>query len=519
MLVPCGRQKLFGKPGTVVAGIAATVLMCLPGSVSRAQSRPPTAPAGQGLSGTWAGLWEVLASGEKDKVYLEIHQDGTRLTGTMSTLGHLTKVEGTLKGSQFALFDLNHHDTPQISGEVRGKDLYLTRHDQSFLAVPVAAGERYPAYKYINPPALHPVASNGLARTPPMGWNAWNFFQERGDDAIVRAAADAMVSSGMRDAGYVYINIDDTWEGTRDAQGNLRSNKKFPDMKALADYVHSKGLKLGIYSSPGPRTCQDYPGSYGYEQQDAKQYAAWGIDFLKYDWCGARMIYQNDQMQAVYQKMGEALLQSGRPIVYSLCQYGSDNVQDWGAEVGGNMWRTTGDIRNTWTSMMANVEKQVPDAPHAGPGHWNDPDMLELGNGQLTADEGKTQISLWALASAPLLAGNDLSKMTPETSQILINKDVIAVDQDPLGKQGSPLNQGDLQTWVKPLSDGSVAVGVVNRSAAATKAEVKLSDLGLHGKVQARDLWSHAPVSFQDGVYSASVPSHGVLMLRVRPAN
>ena len=200
-------------------------------------------------------------------------------------------------------------------------------------------------------PALHDVPDNGLARTPPMGWNSWNKFARKIDDISVRGMADAMVASGMRDAGYTYINIDDTWEGPRDAQGNITGNLKFPNMKGLADYVHSKGLKIGIYSSPGPKTCGGYEGSFGHEEQDAKTYAAWGFDYLKYDWCSAGRIYKDSDMRAVYQKMGDALLATGRPIVFSLCQYGDDDVWKWGAKVGGNLWRTTGDINDSWKRM------------------------------------------------------------------------------------------------------------------------------------------------------------------------
>jgi alpha-galactosidase len=320
----------------------------------------------------------------------------------------------------------------------------------------------------------------------------------------------------MRDAGYIYVNIDDTWEGVRDAQGNLQANHKFPDMKALADYVHSKGLKLGIYSSPGPRTCGSYPASYGHEAQDANTFASWGIDYLKYDWCSAGNIYKNDALQPVYQKMGDALHATGRPIVYSLCEYGMDSVEKWGADVSGNLWRTTGDIRDEWDSMMANVEQQIPTAPFAGPGHWNDPDMLEIGNGHMSEDEYRTHMSLWALVAAPLLAGNDIRSMSASTKAILLNKEVIAIDQDPLGKQASPKKNGDLETWVKPLADGSVAVGVVNLGPAAAKAEVHASDLHLsQAGGKARDLWSHKAVQFKGDVYTAAVPSHGVLLLRV----
>ncbi len=221
-------------------------------------------------------------------------------------------------------------------------------------------------------------------------------------------------------------------------------------------------------------------------------------------------------MQPVYQKMGDALEATGRPIVYSLCEYGLGDVQKWGAQVGANLWRTTGDINDHWDSMIANIEKQVPTAPYAGPGHWNDPDMLEIGNGHMTADEYRTHMSLWALAAAPLLAGNDVRVMTDETKSILLNKEVIAIDQDPLGKQASPVKSGDFEIWVKPLADGGVAVGVVNMGATAGQAKVKAGDLQLSGAVKkVRDLWAHKDVQFSGGVYEATVPSHGVLLLRV----
>jgi alpha-galactosidase len=254
----------------------------------------------------------------------------------------------------------------------------------------------------------------------------------------------------------------------------------------------------------------------GHEEQDAKTWAAWGVDYLKYDWCSAGRIYKNDALQPVYQKMGDALEATGKPIVYSLCEYGLGSVEKWGPAVGGNLWRTTGDIRDDWSSMIANVEKQVPTAPYAGPGHWNDPDMLEIGNGHMTDDEYRTHMSLWALVASPLLAGNDVAHMTDATKAILLNKEVIAIDQDSLGKQASPVKNGDLETWVKPLADGSVAVGVVNLGSAAAQASVNASDLHLGGAVKhARDLWSHADVQFKGGAYSATVPSHGVLLLKV----
>ena len=283
------------------------------------------------------------------------------------------------------------------------------------------------------------VKYNGMAKTPPMGWNSWNKFRNQVSDKMVREMADAIVKTGMGKAGYIYVNIDDTWEAGRDAAGNITTNNKFPDMKALSAYIHGKGLKLGIYSSPGPKTCAAYEGSYQHEEQDAKTYAAWGIDYLKYDWCSASQVYDNTQatMAAAYAKMGTALLNSGRTIVYSLCQYGNLDVGEWGEKVGGNLWRTTGDISDRWASLdNIGFKLQPGREKFAGPGHWNDPDMLEVGNGGMTDIEYQTHMSLWCLLSAPLLAGNDIRDMKPSIADILMNKEVVAIDQDKLGKQG-----------------------------------------------------------------------------------
>ena len=471
---------------------------------------------GQSLAGRWAAMGQPLHNGELHKSILTLTQNGSELTGELVALGYKTNVKGTATGNHFELYGWDHK-TPFIVGDLVNGELRYTQWGGAFVAHRATPADEFPKLPYLEPPALHKVPYNGLAKTPPMGWNSWNLFAEKIDDKTVRTMADAMVSSGMRDAGYVYVNIDDTWEGVRDAQGNLQSNSKFPDMKALADYVHSKGLKIGIYSSPGPRTCGEYPASYGHEEQDAKTFAAWGFDYLKYDWCSANEIYKDDQLQPVYQKMGEALQATGRPIVYSLCEYGMGDVQKWGAQVGANLWRTTGDISDSWERMIANIEKQVPTAPYAGPGHWNDPDMLEIGNGHMTDDEYRTHMSLWALASAPLLAGNDVRTMTDTTRSILLNKEVIAIDQDPLGKQASPVKSGDFEIWTKPLADGGVAVGVVNMGATAGQANIKAGDLRLKGAVKrVRDLWAHKDVKFtRGGAYEATVPSHGVLLLRV----
>ncbi len=368
--------------------------------------------------------------------------------------------------------------------------------------------------------------SSTLAATPPMGWNSWNHFADKVTDADVRAAADALVSSGMRDAGYAYVNIDDTWEGQRDAQGNIQSNSKFPDMKALADYVHGKGLKLGIYSSPGPKTCAGFAGSYGHEQQDANTYARWGIDYLKYDLCSYTDIMQKEaggdrqkqwaMMQQAYEKMHRAIENTHRPMFYSLCQYGLDATWNWGPRVGANLWRTTGDIQDDYARMSAIGFSQAGLAKYAAPGHWNDPDMLEVGNGKMTADEYRTHMSLWAILAAPLLAGNDLNKMDEMTKSILMNKDVIAVDQDPLGAQGDRVRAtGPFEVWSKPLKNDGAAVALFNRASFPYPVQAVFSKLGMPDSVRVRDLWSHRDLGRLRSSYTAVVPAHGVVMLRL----
>lgn len=368
--------------------------------------------------------------------------------------------------------------------------------------------------------------SSTAALTPPMGWNSWNHFGAEVTEADVRAAADAMVASGMRDAGYVYVNVDDSWEGERDSQGNIHSNSRFPDMKALADYIHAKGLKFGIYSSPGPKTCAGYEGSYGHEQQDANMYAKWGVDFLKYDLCSYRVIMKlhdpnqdprkaQAMMEAAYAKMHKALVNTHRPIVYSICQYGVDAVWQWGPTMGGNLWRTTDDISDSYRSMALIGFSQAGLEKFAGPGHWNDPDMLEIGNGGMNADQYRTQMSLWSMLAAPLLAGNDLSKMDQTTKSILMNTEVIAVDQDKLGIQGHRV--GPPQIWEKPLSDGAKAVAIFNyvTDDEAEPLTIYFKEFGLSGPVHARDLWAHKDLGILHNSYTVTVPQGGVVMLRL----
>ncbi len=355
----------------------------------------------------------------------------------------------------------------------------------------------------------------GLARTPPMGWNSWNHFACKVTEADVKSAADAIVANGMKAAGYVYVNVDDCWQGKRDEKGVLHPNEKFPDMKALADYVHSKGLKVGIYSSPGPKTCARYEGSFGHEEQDARMYADWGMDYLKYDYCSFRGDV-NAQI-AAYVKMHDALVKTGRPIVFSLCQYGMDRVWSWGPTVGGNLWRTTEDITDEYRSMAFIGFGQSGLERFAAPGHWNDPDMLEVGNGHMTHDEYLTHMSLWCVLAAPLLAGNDLAKMTPETLEILTNPEVVAVDQDPAGIQGwRAAQEGPLEVWVKPLSDGSKAVGLFNRGESLMPVTAHFRDIGVGEAASVRDLWAKRDLGVVRDHFTAEVPKHGVVLVKVK---
>jgi alpha-galactosidase len=372
-------------------------------------------------------------------------------------------------------------------------------------------------------PELRDLPDNGLARTPPMGWNSWNKFHDKFDDETVRQTADAMVSSGMRDAGYNIIIVDEGWSSYRDKDGKITGNARFPDMKALADYVHSKGLKIGIYSSPGPQVCGGYQGSYGHEAEDAKTFAEWGYDYLKYDWCSAFGIYQATpaDLQGAYQKMGDALAKTGRPMIYSLCEYGLGDVWKWGAKAGGNLWRTTFDISDNWDSMEKNGFSQLDITQYPQAGHWNDPDMLEVGNGGMTGDEYRTHMTLWALLRAPLIAGNDLRQMSDETKSILMNKDVIAIDQDPATK---PVEvqwvQGKSEVLVRPLEGDTVAVGLFNRGDQPTEISFRWDSLHLGAflggrTLEATDLWKHEPVKVEGDSFTAIVPKHGVVLLRV----
>jgi alpha-galactosidase len=537
MRIRCVRSITSVVVNAVVSGCASRAPVIV--------TPPPVAAANPAsvrpiVTGNWLTAVPIATDGTFRRTYFNLTQQGERIGGTIRTTQFIYRVVDTkwAGADSFAItgsmLDMGTDRRAIYDVKVVGPDeLRITlrpRSDRPPPENPPAAlvAHRAPAGEGAIPakvavPALHKVRDNGIARTPAMGWNSWNKFAGRVDDAAVRAMADAMASNGMREAGYVYVNIDDTWEGDqRDAQGNITTNRKFPDMKALADYVHSKGLKLGIYSSPGPTTCAGYEGSYGHEAQDARTFAAWGIDYLKYDWCGARMLHEETDMQGLYQIMGEALLASGRQILYSLCQYGRMEVWKWGADVGGNSWRTTGDIRDAWDSMARIGFSQDSLAPYAQPGHFNDPDMLEIGNGGMTDTEYRTHMTLWSMLASPLLAGNDLRTMTPSILEILTNREVIAIDQDPDARQARRVwASADSaavrkEIWTRPLAKGAYAVAAFNRGADSAEMTIDLAALGVDARGKTvRDLWTHRNVSVRNGRYTTMVPSHGAVLLRI----
>jgi alpha-galactosidase len=346
-----------------------------------------------------------------------------------------------------------------------------------------------------------------------MGWNSWNKFGCDVSEQLIREMADAMVSSGLQAAGYQYVNIDDCWQVSRDAQGNIVADPaRFPSgIKALADYVHSKGLKLGVYTDAGRLTCQKRPGSLDHELQDAKTYASWGVDYVKVDWCHSEGLDPEIQ----YAKFRDALAQAGRPIVFSICNWGVKAPWRWGPKTG-NLWRTTGDISDKYDSMSLIGFSQNGLQKFAGPGHWNDPDMLEVGNGGMDRDEYRTHMALWVLLAAPLLAGNDLRSLTAETKEMLTNREVLAVDQDSKGVQGHRIwEEGPLEIWAKPLADQSQAVGLFNRSEAALKMTLDFKAIGLNGPAKVRDLWEHKDIGTVQDSYTVEVPKHGVVLVKV----
>jgi alpha-galactosidase len=381
---------------------------------------------------------------------------------------------------------------------------------------------------------------DALALTPPLGWNSWNAWGNTVTAERVKASADGIVKSGLHRQGYTYINIDDVWEGGlrrpgphdqaagRDANGDPTTNENFPDMKGLVDYIHSLGLKAGIYSSPGPRTCQGLAATYQHEEQDARAYARWGFDYLKYDWCSYNGIAPSPTLEdrkKPYKMMGDILKKLDRDVIFSICQYGAGNVWEWGNEVGGHLWRMTGDIRDDWPSMSGIGFQQTGREQYSGPGGWNDTDMLVVGMvgwsqgsrpTNLTPDEQITHMSLWSLQAAPLLIGADLSKIDEWTTNILGNREVLAVNQDVLGKAaGRKMSDGWVEVWARPLEDGTMAVGLFNRSPETATVTAKFSDHGLSGSQPVRDLWQQKDLGRVQNEFSASVPRHGAVLVKI----
>ncbi len=393
------------------------------------------------------------------------------------------------------------------------------------------------------------VVGDRLALTPPMGWSSWYSAYTKISDKLVRSEADAMESSGLVNYGYSYINIDDGWNikpsssdpaiggAPRDPAGNLRSNRNFPDMKALAEYMHRKGLRIGIYTSPGPLTCGGYEGSYQHEAQDARLFTAWGFDFLKYDLCSYQKLMKNrhnaEELKRTYRLMGSELHKQDRDFVYNLCEYGLGDVWKWGREVGGNMWRTTGDVGSQqppeadrlWKNVAAYGFGQAGIEKWAGPGGWNDPDNILIGqilwDGKSTAtplthNEQYSYVTLWSLMASPLVFGGDMTKMDPFTLSLLTNAEVIAVDQDALGREAAPVyQQGDIAAWAKDMEDGSKAIGLFNRGEHETEVTARWSDLGIQGRHTVRDLWRQKNLGTFDHEFYASVGPHGAEMFLV----
>jgi alpha-galactosidase len=386
------------------------------------------------------------------------------------------------------------------------------------------------------------VVGDKIALTPPMGWNSWNCFARAVTAKDIRATADGMVKSGLINHGWTYINIDDFWEKNvrtrdpslkgpgRDKDGFIVPNPRFPDMKGLFDYIHSLGLKAGLYSSPGPVTCGWCIGSYQHEEKDAQRYAEWGTDYLKYDWCSYRNVATGEgleRLQKPYRIMHNALAKQKRDIVYSICQYGRGNVSSWGADVGGNCWRTTSDIVDTWQRVSSIGFGQARLAKYAEPGHWNDADMLTVGvvgwgklhPSRLTANEQYTHVSLWCLLTGPLLLGCDMSQIDDFTIGLLSNDEVIEINQDPLGKQAERLvNKDNIQIWAKKMEDGSTAVGLFNLNDFTTDVTVNWQTLNLNGKQIVRDLWRQKDLGEFSDSFTSPVARHGVRLIRIRPS-
>jgi alpha-galactosidase len=389
-------------------------------------------------------------------------------------------------------------------------------------ALPIPAADAAPPAPPVKLalPTLRDLSPNDLAPTPPMGWSSRQKLGSRTDDAAIRQAIEGLVESGLNLLGYVYVEIGDGWQGSRDAQGVLHPNERFPDMKALGDYIHSQGLKYGLTVSAGYKSCNGMEGSYGREEQDARAFAEWGVDYVVHEWCGAETLHPTEpEMRAVFQKMGEALRASGRDIVYGISQKGQFNVAQWAPRTGANLWRTGNELEENWASVAAAGFGQNGREYAAGPGAWNDPGLLQIGNTGMSADASRMQMNLWAVLSAPLMLGNDVRIMTRETVALLSNREVIAVNQDKLGRQGKRVVQsGDTQVWAKTLADGSVAVAFFNTGARTTAVAVNWDQLGISGPQLARDLWWRENLGTANNSYRVVLTAGTSMLLKFSKA-
>ena len=502
----------------LLSAIPLIAVTCLSQSASSLEAQGPDTAA----HSLWQGTG-TMSGGVPVEYYLDLQKDAQSIRGRVHmTWGWSEIGKSVVTGDSFTLY-LRDAIPIHIDCKPLGEELSIIISDPrtspfSFRAHPV---RRFPEPATPKPlPAIADISAGRVAlATPPMGWNSWNHFAERIDDATVRSIADALVETGMRDVGYRYVIVDEGWAATRGPDGRLRGNTKFSDMKALADYIHSRGLLFGIYSSPGSLTCGAYPASLGHEDEDAKTFAFWGVDYLKYDWCSAGEIYPPAAMRAVYQKMGAALQRTGRPIAFAICQYGQEDVTQWGAKAGGSLWRISSDIQDTWDSVRNNslADEEIPHKEQESV--WNDPDMLEVGNGGMTDSEYRSHMSLWALLGAPLVVGNDPRHLEEGTKQILLNREVIAVDQDPAQVRGKVLSRvHDIEIWTKPLSDGSTVVGIVNVAARRKRVELAWKDVGfMKAPRHLRDLWAGKNLSPHSAGLAAALASHQTLLLRVFP--
>ena len=385
------------------------------------------------------------------------------------------------------------------------------------LAPPRSPGPGEPVAK-LPLPGLQDVSLHSPLKTPPMGWASRQRLGTMIDDESIKEAADALDETGLKALGYTYIEVDDGWQGARDAHGMLHGGEKFPDMKALGDYIHSKGLIFGLMTSVAPQSCAGFTGSYGHEREDAKTFAEWGVDVLIYDWCGAEKIDPTQaEIQATYQKMGEALKASGRNIAYTISEGGEFDVASWAPKTGATIWRAGKDVQDNWQSVMEASDAVNGIEPNE-PGRWSDPGLVQIGNGGMTPDEYRSHLNLWAVMGGPLVLGTDIRIMRKETMDLLTNKEVLAVDQDAAATQGRRVVQsGSTEVWAKPLADGSTAVLFVNRSTASASVAVSWEQLGIVGRRQVRDLWWHESIGTANNRYAVFLTAHTSLLVRMTP--